>query len=54
MSEELRYKGGFQNNTFHGSGEEIGSKHSFRGEYSNGNKASGVLVWLEDEEKFIY
>lgn len=44
-SRQLDYKGGFKGNVFHGMGEEKGPRHAFRGEYSNGVKASGAFTW---------
>jgi hypothetical protein len=50
----LRYSGGFRKNTFHGRGEEQGTDHKFKGEYSNGHKASGSLIWYQGDEQYSY
>ena len=57
-SDELEYRGGFKNNTFHGHGVEKGKKHEFDGTYSNGKKVEGTFKWdtvpNNDSYEYIY
>ena len=51
---ELSYRGGVKNNSFHGHATEIGNGYVFKGEYENGHRSKGVLEWTKGDEKYKY
>jgi len=57
ISKDLKYYGGFKENTFNGEGKEEGPSHTFQGTYEDGKRIFGELKWWKEgnhQEKYCF
>lgn len=53
-SKQMKYVGGFKDNTFHGLGVETGENYKYEGKYINGLKNEGKMTWKDKNGNYEY